>query len=282
MSKFLEVKFTGGLGNQLFQYATGRNLCIKNNIPYLLLNTESYRNDPLGRKFGLTHFKIKGFVIKNEFSQKIFRKGTWINRLISGLPVFHLIEEDGLRLHSFPDSTRLVISLTGYWQSEQYFKDIRSILLNELTLSDLPQFPEWQKRKNSVAVHIRRMDYLAEDGFGALSEQYYHDAMEMMRNKINEPSFIFFSDNIEWCKEKFRDENFFYCEEKEWEKDYLQLYLMSKCSHQIIANSSFSWWGAWLNNNPDKIVMKPERPFIDSSLMYERYYPDDWISIKNY
>lgn len=281
MSLFLELKIVGGLGNQLFQYAAGRSLSIKNKIPYLLLNTESYKTDPFGRKFGLTNFRIKGAVIKNEMLRKAFRKGTKINRFISGSPLYHTIEEDGLKLQPIADKTRFVTSLSGYWQSDFYFSDIHPILLEELVPLDLPALPELLNKKNTVAVHIRRSDYLGDNRFGALGEKYYHDAIETAKKRIENPFFIFFSDDIDWCKDKFKGENIFFCDYKDWDKDYLQLYLMSKCSHQIIANSSFSWWGAWLNNNAGKIVIRPERPFVDQSLMYESYYPKEWISISN-
>ena len=281
MALCLELKIVGGLGNQLFQYAAGRSLSIKKNIPYLLLNSESYKNDPFGRKFGLSNFRVKGSVLQNEMLRKVFRKGTKINRVISGCPLYNIIEEDGLKLQPIADKTRFITSLSGYWQSDFYFSDIYNILLEELVPLDLPALPGLFNGKNTVAVHIRRSDYLGDRRFGALGEQYYHDAIELAKRKIDKPSFIFFSDDIGWCKEKFKGEGFSFCDDLAWERDYLQLYLMSKCAHQIIANSSFSWWGAWLNSDPGKIVIRPERPFADQSLMYESYYPKEWISINN-
>lgn len=282
MNFWLELKVVGGLGNQLFQYATARNLCISKKIPHLLLNVESYNADAFGRSFGLDNFKTKGAVIDSGWLKNILRKGTRANRIIAMSPIYSNIEEAGLKLHRLGENMRMLTSLNGYWQSEYYFKEIRSVLLEELTPVEIPVFPEWQKRKNTVAVHIRRTDYLLEDRFGALSEQYYQDAIGAMRQRLVSPSFIFFSDDLDWCKERFKGESFVFCDEKEWGKDYLQLFLMSKCAHQIIANSSFSWWGGWLNNYSGKIVVRPEKPFADVSLMYESYYPPEWIPINNY
>jgi hypothetical protein len=192
------------------------------------------------------------------------------------------IEESELKLHYFPTHSSLVTSLSGYWQSDFYFKDIRATLVKELVpTAAVPAFPDWQRRENTVAVHIRRTDYLVENGFGPLSEKYYRDAILMIRSRVNDPVFIFFSDDIGWCKQQFIAEDFLFCEEAAWDKDYLQLFLMSTCKHQIIANSSFSWWGGWLNANPDKLVIRPEKPFANNALMYESYYPVDWLSIKN-
>jgi len=283
MGFFLEVKLVGGLGNQLFQYATARSICKKKNIPYLLLNLESYGNDPFGRKPTILQYNLKARTIENGFIKKLLRKDTKLNRLISAFPFYHIIEENGLRLHKFSDKSPLLTSITGYWQSEQYFKDIRSSLLEELTPKNMPELPQWAANKKSVAVHIRRTDYLTESKFGFLGEQYYHEAMDKMQQQFKDPLFIFFSDDIEWCKNTFGHiDNVLFETSKEWEADYLQLFLMSKCSHQIIANSSFSWWSGWLNNNPEKLVIKPARPFADSSMMYESYYPSEWATVENF
>jgi len=197
------------------------------------------------------------------------------------MPGYRMIAEDGLRIQKLPHRLGALTSISGFWQSEYYFKDIRPTLLKELTPIDIPAFPEWLNRKNTVAVHIRRADYLVENGFGALSEAYYHRAMVVLRQKIEDPVFIFFSDDIPWCRSRFSENGILFCDDAQWKEDYLQLFLMSKCRHQIIANSSFSWWGAWLNANPEKIVIRPEKPFLDESLLYESYYPADWVSVEN-
>jgi hypothetical protein len=269
------------LGNQLFQYATGRCLAVKKRIPHFLLNTDSYGYDAFGRKFGLDNFCIKGSVIKSAWTRNALRKGTKINKCLSVLPFYHAIEETGLRLHQFRDRLPLYTSLSGYWQSDSYFREIRDILTEELVPSELPPFPQWQGAPDTIAVHIRRTDYLADKRFGPLSENYYHDAMTAIRTSVKDPVFIFFSDDLEWCKERFPDKEIVFFEEKAWAKDYLQLFLMSKCKHQVIANSSFSWWAAWLNTNPDRIIIRPETPFLDGALLYESYYPADWTVIKN-
>jgi hypothetical protein len=281
MNLFLEVKLKGGLGNQLFQYSTGRCLAVKKKIPYLLLNPDSYSNDAFNRSFGLTYFNIKGSVLKSGFVKKALREGTKINRFFSKLPFFCGIRESGLFVHSFPSRLRAFTSLGGYWQSDRYFSEILDVLVEELTPVSYPAFPDWMEAKNTVAVHVRRADYLAESRFGSLPEQYYGDAMNLVRASCAAPVFIFFSDDPEWCRNRFKAADILFCEEEAWAADYLQLFLMSRCRHQIIANSSFSWWAAWLNTHSDRIVIRPETPFRDASLLYESYYPAEWIRVKN-
>jgi hypothetical protein len=99
---------------------------------------------------------------------------------------------------------------------------------------------------------------------------------------LSNPLFVFFSDDIPWCRQTFPRDRTVFCENPPWDKDFLQLYLMSKCGHQIIANSSFSWWGAWLNRNPGKIILRPQTPFVDTSLFHKPYYyPEEWIPVNN-
>ena len=281
MGIFLEIKFKGGLGNQLFQYATARRISVEQSVPWLLFNTENYKSDVFGRSFGLINFRTKGSVIRSGLTRKVFQKGTKINRIISSLPLYDEIEEDGLRLQDLPEKLPLLSSISGYWQSEMYFKDIRQLLLQELTPKSLPAFPDWLSAENTVAVHIRRTDYLVENGFGSLKEAYYREAIAMIRRRTDNPVFVFFSDDLDWCRSNFQETGFLFCGDIDWQRDYLQLYLMSRCKHQIIANSSFSWWGAWLNASPSRLVIRPQKPFLDSSLQYESYYPTDWITCKN-
>lgn len=281
MKLILETKFAGGLGNQLFQYAAARRVCLINKIPVLLLNTGIYKNESLKRTFSLAGFNIKGFIIKNETVAKIFRKDTKLNKIATFLSLHKHIEESGFKLQQLENKTGFLSSLSGFWQSSFYFNDIRETLLKELIPLKIPSSPKWLALPDTVAVHIRRTDYLTEKRYGFLGIEYYQDAMAIIKNKLAKPIFILFSDDIEWCKLFFKENDIIFCEEKDWAPDYLALWLMSKCRHQIIANSSFSWWGAWLNVNPEKIVIRPAYPFKEQNLLYEAHYPDEWLVIKN-
>ncbi len=275
---FLKIKFTGGLGNQLFQYATARALVKKSD--FLLFDTSNYRDDYLNRKFTLLHYHIRGKILHNSYLKKTFANKAKLNKLISLLGLFGNITEEGFSIHNnLKGGCKLFTSLKGFWQSETYFISIREQLLKELKPFNVPAFPDFMQRSDTVAVHIRRTDYLQDERYGFVGEHYYRNALHIIKQKINDPAIIFFSDDIPWCKQVFEDGSMLFCEDPEWDKDYMQLYLMSKCKHQVIANSSFSWWGAWLNQNVNKIVIRPARPFIDKSLCYENHYPSDWIAI---
>ena len=278
---FLEIKFEGGLGNQLFQYAAGRSLAIKNDIDSILLNADSYLDQPLERKFSLTNYSARGTVIENTLVKKIFRPKTKLNALAKLLHCYTQVEDNGFKLVNFENKKTLLISLKGYWQSECYFSNIRPTLLKELMPINIPPLPSWVDFDNTVAIHVRRTDYLAEPRYGFVGVDYYYTAINIFKKRMDNPLFIFFSDDLSWCKENFFGDNIIFFDEFLWKEDYLQLYLMSKCRHQVIANSSFSWWSAWLNQNETKMVIRPLNPFKEKSLLYESHYPSEWIAIEN-
>ena len=161
--------------------------------------------------------------------------------------------------------------LNGYWQSEKYFADIRDDLLKKFV------FPESKNIKNrevlgditrdeSVSIHIRRGDYLNSqenyDLFGGVcSLEYYKRGIEYFRQHYKEAVFYVFSDDIDWARNNLKAAEFVFVDWNNGKEDYYDMYLMSQCKHNIIANSSFSWWGAWLNSNRDKQVVSPSRWF---------------------
>lgn len=278
----IEVKLVGGLGNQLFQYAAARSLAINKQVGEIWINIESYKSDPFGRSCGLLNFKISGSVIQNKIIYNILRKNSRLNKMISAFPFYRVIEEKKLAYQHMNHRLGFLTTVSGYWQSESYFKDIRQVLIKELVPHNTPALPYWIKYPETVAVHIRRTDYLREKQFGFLGEAYYREAFQEMKKNLKNPLFVLFSDDVEWCKTTFKSgESLQFVDETVWKEDYLQLWLMSKCKHQIIANSSFSWWAGWLNENTEKIVIRPAVPFADSSLMHASYYPTHWVSIEN-
>jgi hypothetical protein len=176
--------------------------------------------------------------------------------------------------------------LNGFWQSEKYFSTIRPILINDLKLTSQlslnAQF--WQSKicdSNAVSVHIRRGDYIlnsaAHNFHGVCDIDYYKTCIEQIKTKLINCHFFFFSDDIEWAKLTFSylDKSDFVtlCSNKE------DLYLMSICRHNIIANSTFSWWGAWLNENENKIVYAPKRWFNDEQIDTSDLIPSSWERI---
>ncbi|MEO8577880.1 MAG: alpha-1,2-fucosyltransferase [Gemmatimonadales bacterium] len=280
MKAVLEVKFAGGLGNQLFQYATGRSLAHKNNVRYLVFNTDNYQNESLNRTFELGRLRVKGHHLRNRHFKNLFAANARLNRLAHASGLHKRIDENGFVSQCLQNKLGFLSSLYGYWQSETYFGDIRPELLEELIPLRLPPYPAWLGNKNTVGIHVRRTDYLQDRRYGVLGKEYYVRAIEFIRAKVEHPFFVFFSDDMPWCRATF-SEDFLFFNEGPWAEDYLQLHLISKCRHQIIANSSFSWWAAWLNENESKIVVRPARPFREPSLLYENHYPASWAVVDN-
>ncbi|MCK4744844.1 alpha-1,2-fucosyltransferase, partial [Candidatus Parcubacteria bacterium] len=178
------------------------------------------------------------------------------------------------------------IYLDGYWQSEKYFKNIENSIRKEFTLKNDLQLKAKKllrkiKNTESISIHIRRNDYIshkpANQYHGVCHLSYYKKAINVIIKKIDDPHFFVFSDDIDWCKKnlKIKFPTIFV----EGNKDYEDLILMSKCKHNIIANSTFSWWGAWLNNNPNKIVIAPKKWFRKKSINTKDLIPKTWIKI---
>jgi hypothetical protein len=169
--------------------------------------------------------------------------------------------------------------LSGYWQNENYFLSIRELLLEELTLKEpigtvASTYYESIKKTNSVAVHIRRGDYINADW--TIGVDYYKKAYELMKSKVDNPSFFVFSDDISWCKENlcFLD-NPRFVEGTNSELDDFELMRVAK--HNIVANSSYSWWAAWLNSNDDKIVIAPKIWFQNRRDFSPQ--PESWLTV---
>ncbi len=275
------IKLKGGLGNQLFQYAFGRFLELRNktNIKFEF----SSSNDDTQREYKLGHFNtVINFISGKELQAckiyslviNMFRTKILGQYNIGYVPSL-LNKKDGY--------------IEGYFQSYKYLEPIQKELLQELT----PKEPIEQKFKdiidkmegtNSVSVHIRRGDYVNNPKTKAehytFGLEYYEEALNFIKTKIQDPTLFIFSDDIKWVKDNLdlrcyqgifvSDSNF---------EDYEELILMSKCKHNIIANSSFSFWGAWLNQNSNKIVIAPKKWNNKYQDEYNDICPENWIRI---
>ena len=277
----IEINLKGGLGNQMFQYATAKNLSIKYKTN-LVLNTEYFSNIPKGdvpRKYQLDIFNIdKNIKIKETINpvKKLWQKVT--------LKFFG--EKIQVPIANFLLKIGLSAKLNGYFQRENYFKDIRDTLLKEFTLKkEISE--ETKKIKNqietseSVAVNIRRGDYLRPDYmkiYGTCNMEYYNKAIEYIKGKIPNPLFCIFSDDPEWVKKEFKMDNAIFAG-NDILKDYEQMYLLTICKHNIIANSSFAWWGAWLNQNKNKIVIGPKMWLVGKTSDRLNILSKTWIQI---
>ena len=175
--------------------------------------------------------------------------------------------------------------LTGYFQSEKYFKDIRDILLREFVWKKEPQgknlslLKEIQQTPGSISLHIRRCDYMTNENVakvhGITEMSYYEAGVKAMAQKINNPKFYIFSDEPEWCRQnlKLNHPTEYISNPGRGSED---MRLMKECRHHIIANSSFSWWGAWMNENPDKLVIAPKKWFSCQEKNTKDLIPASW------
>ncbi len=287
------TKLHGGLGNQMFQYAIGRCLAEKNNT-VLKLDLSFYNNPPNGatpREYSLDFFKIKKNIASDEeiknfkkYERKKGRKYFFHNLFFSNSSIH--IKEKTFNFNNDTLKKTDEAYLDGYWQSEKYFKNIEDIIHKEFTLKDelnenLQKITGEIKKTNSISLHIRRGDYANDSKtnsyHGLCPMAYYNQAIKKITDEIKEPVLFIFSDDIDWVKENLKT-NFPVAFIK-GNRDYEDLILMSLCKHNIIANSSFSWWGAWLNKNPDKIVVAPKNWFNDLKINSEDLMPNNWFKI---
>ncbi len=279
------IKLTLGLGNNLFQYALGRRLALERNTELLLDFTgENYNRQRYCLSY-MSHFNMVRVVAKKREVIKI--------KLLNRFPFFSsdywgsVIKENRNTFNQTVIDAPKNAYLVGYWQSEKYFKPIEDIIRQDITLKE-PQDEKYQNLlnritlSNSVSVHIRRGDYLLAKNmrlFSPCMPDYYLKAESLISKEISSPELFIFSDDIEWVKQNisFRCPVNFVSDGSM--ADYQELMLMSACKHNITANSTFSWWGAWLNVNPQKIVVTPQKWFIDPVMDEKDLIPSAWIKI---
>ena len=292
------VRLLGGHSNQLFQYAVGRSTAIRHNAELKLDLTwfdEKFAHGTTPRHYELGAYPIAAQIATRKDLAKVttnsarsplgrlsqkFRKENGITQLT----------ESGLGLNkpvlNAPDNVYLV----GYWQNEKYFKDIRPILLKDLEPTKTMNLANKKYLKQiesleAVSLHIRRGDYVSDKTtnayHGLMSVEYYKKAVNIIEKNLGgKPFNIFvFSNDIDWCKQNlgFKQTTTFVEGNTDGADD---IRLMKHCQHNIMANSSFSWWGAWLNINPDKIIIAPRVWFLDEKSNRETdIIPKDWIRL---
>ena len=288
------VKLMGGLGNQMFQYSLAKSLSIIHNteckvdLSFLQLNPEG-KYTP--RQYELNVFEEKIEVISSKELEEFLKKYNsslkqWLtNRLPSFFPK-HLLVEKGHGYQSDVFNCSKNAYLSGFWQSEKYFRQFENELKNSFHfkkefINDTNEFKQSLSKCNSVSLHVRRGDYISnqfsKEFHGSCSIEYYYSAINIIAQKYNNIKFFVFSDDIEWCKTNLKmNHDCFFIDSGSQYKD---MYLMQLCKHNIIANSSFSWWGAWLNSNAEKTVIAPKKWFINESVNTGDVIPDKWIKI---
>jgi hypothetical protein len=290
------IKLTGGLGNQMFQYAFGRSISYTNGVDLKIdkehFNQTSNAVSETVRKYELGVFQIRENFANakeiNEYTTRKFFPRTILKIKNWNSPKFHVRETsfgfDAKKLNA-PQNAYV----EGLWQSEKYFKPNEEVIRKDFAFKNVPskginKLLFQIQNANSVSIHIRRGDYVtnaqANSHHGVCSLNYYNEAISIITDRIKDPQFFIFSDEIQWAKENL-DIGFAhqFIENHPSVHPSEDLRLMSACKHQIIANSSFSWWGAWLNSNNEKIVIAPAQWFLDKSLDTKDLIPEGWIRI---
>jgi hypothetical protein len=251
------VRIFGGLGNQMFQYAYAKAMKQKGFM--VKLDISKFKKYKLHGGYQLDKYKIDIETASN------------ISTFLSKSKIKKNIKEKSLLF----EKRLLTISgneyVKGYFQTEKYFLEIREILLKDFVIQQ--EMAATTKnisatilsKESSCSLHIRRGDYIsdkkANSVHGTCNLEYYKKAINLILEKQKDTYFFVFSDDISWVKENLKIENAFYVEHKTIPHE--DMYLMSLCTHNIIANSSFSWWGAWLNKNENKTVIAPKQWFVE-------------------
>lgn len=272
------VNIIGGLGNQMFQYATGLSLAMSKNTS-LKLDTSGFD------KYDLHNYSLDNFAISSV-------KATKLEIFLLKLRKIILLKDSEFIESKFNFNEDLFdqenpVYLRGYWQSEKYFKSIR----DKLVIEFLPKNPissysqgilEKIRSSNcSISLHVRRGDYLLTQNqkiHGVCSLKYYESAITFMEKSFEHPTFFVFSDDIEWAKNNLIfNSSVVWVDGNDSSRNFEDIYLMSCCMHNVIANSSFSWWGAWLNSNANKKVIAPKAWFQTPKHDISDLYCSNWI-----
>lgn len=285
------VKLMGGLGNQMFQYANGYALSKMLNTS-LFIDKSFLEEKQSNRTYTFRDYELWKFEINCKFISKrrlfILKLKSKIYKLIFDNFFLILGDKDFLELNNLKGTKNQIIYLNGYWQSETLLKPVRNELLDVFKLSSPTDdansaYLHNIAKENSISIHVRRGDYVsnleANQYHGVCSIEYYRTAIRLMIEEVENPSFYFFSDDMEWVKRELKIGINYKSTYIENSSNHFDLLLMSKCKHNIIANSSFSWWGAWLNQNNYKIVVAPRNWFAKDYDESYKILPDNWIKI---
>ena len=290
------VKISGGLGNQLFQYAFGKAIeekygyDVKYDLSYYedIPKDDTYREVFVSRYIPLHMLATKDDILKiTKWDKSVWKKA--LKRL--GFAEYRTKYErpgDGVTsIEQVKDDTLLI----GYWQSEEYFSNVCDKIREEFSFETDTQSPEMKvlsekiKSSDSVSIHVRGGDYLLAQNqaiFGGIcTSEYYEEAYAYMKKKNPAGKFFLFTNDVEWTKNNIHlpyEEIIMVSEEYEATEDWMDLYLMSICKDNIIANSSYSWWAAWLNANKNKTVICPSK--WTNSQIDDKIFAKGWTRIR--
>lgn len=291
-----KILIYGGLGNQMFQYAfclAQKEHDVEAEISFSDFFFKDHHNG-----FNLAEAFTLDFTPYQQLMFLVMTYGSWIyrNKVVSYAlrrlsnwyrhryyEVYEESREFEYDDNAMRQNNRLMI---GTWQVERYFREMEGRLKDAFAF----RVPRDARNRalmddirscNAVSIHVRRGDYLSSEWAAThsviRSAAYYHNALNYLETLVGDPHYFIFSDDISWAKKNLQMPNCTYIDHNVGKDSYIDLYLMSLCKHNIIANSTFSWWAAWLNRNPDKIVIMPERWLNHRSC--EGIFPADWVKM---
>jgi hypothetical protein len=277
------AQISEGLGNQLFCYAAARGLALKNNVPLYLDADSQYRVNHFNRKYLLDNYCVQG--------ERVNKAGTllgnfghliWKSKVIKSKQFSIFYFEQGNKLDHDLVSKQLTGAtyLFGYWQHEEYFKAFSDEIRKDLKRKTLPSEENLQmaikmKEVTSVCIHIR--SYREINGTIHISKDYFENAISHINNHVENPVFFIFSDDHDWVSKNMEIKGTSIPVKINKDRGDLgamdDLWLMNQCDHHILSSSSFSWWGAWLAENKDGMVIVQK----DSSLVENGTSLKNWV-----
>lgn len=276
------VTLKGGLGNQMFQYAAARALALKHGSA-LLIDQSFLKADPAGQ------WTARAYQLNVFPALSALKEYTMLDRMANKISPAAVFEESSLAYDAAFEKLGKHVRLEGYFQTEKYFLNYADQIRADFS------FPSPANEKNAqmmheiaeavcpVSIHIRRGDMVtlksASEHHGTMSTAYYAGAMDWVNERTSGATYFIFSDDIAWARENVRPNGI--ARYIDWNADNAleDMRLMSLCHHHIVANSSFSWWAAWLNRRIDKLVVAPRRWFNDSSLDTSDLIPTNWVRL---
>lgn len=293
------IRLKGGLGNQMFQYALGRILSIKNNTE-LAFNIEAYEDKSprlFKSNFAMRDYDLEVFNIKGRIANK--SEIPLLYRMYGKGKLMVLI--DAVRRRVFKHKAQELYTqrfnpymlslgknsyIDGFFQSPKYFIGYEDIIRQDFKLRNEPSDNIKQMYKDisnneSLCMHVRRGDFVGNPNHDVLDSDYYNKAISLLEGKTNIDTIYIFSDDIQWCKDNmhFNYPTVFVSEEYAGLKGEGHMYLMSACKNFIIPNSTFAWWGVWLSENKNKKVVAPKIWTKDSNNDMGDLILEDWITI---
>jgi hypothetical protein len=284
----ITTRLSGGLGNQMFQYAAGRRLALQHGVN-LILDISWFEKEGLNalsaRPYELAVFSIAGETSRQSSIAQAsggMRLKFWEKRPT----IYHQYDDKYYYNPEILEASDNSV-LDGFWQSQDYFADQADIIRKDFQIKKVPDAANKKildqiKRGPAVSLHVRRGDYanqaLHTAFHGLTTLDYYKEAIKLMTKELGSPTFFVFSDEPDWCKQNLKSKQpMVYVDCNDPAHGYADVRLMSSCDHHIVANSSFSWWGAWLNPSEKKTVIVPKRWFADSKAgNAPQLIPKDW------